>query len=67
MQLTVRNEAAARMSAMLYAELAAGRSVQVALWAARMALYTEEPDGASWYVPALYMRAREDGEAQLLG
>lgn len=66
MQLTVRSEAAAKISAVLYAELAAGRSVQAALGAARMALFTEEPDGASWYLPALYMRSREDGEAWLL-
>lgn len=65
MQLTVRGEAAARLSALLYAELAAGRSVQAALWAARLALFIEEPDGASWYVPALYVRAREDEEVML--
>lgn len=66
MQLTVRSAAAARLTAVLFAELAAGRSLQAALWAARRALYAEEPDGASWYVPALYVRAREDGAARLL-
>ncbi|NNJ11963.1 CHAT domain-containing protein [Chloroflexales bacterium ZM16-3] len=67
MQLTVRQTAANRATRVIYEELAAGRSVQAAVAAARLALYTEEQDRASWYVPALYVRSAEAGEAYLVG
>lgn len=61
MQLTIRQEAAARAAAAIYRAIAAGRSAQQAVALARQALYVEEPDGVSWYVPAVYVRSREAG------
>jgi hypothetical protein len=61
MQLTVRVSAATRAAAAIYAALAAGRSLQEAVAAARQALFVEERDGASWFVPALYLRDRASG------
>ncbi|NTU80758.1 MAG: CHAT domain-containing protein [Chloroflexales bacterium] len=66
MQLTVRQSAANRATGVIYEDLAAGRSLQAAVAAARLALYTGEDSGASWYVPTLYMRARGEGPAQLI-
>lgn len=66
MQLTVRQPAASRASGAIYAALAAGQSVQAAVAQARLALYTVEDDRASWYVPTLYLRARDEGPARLL-
>lgn len=65
MQLTVRVTAATRASAVIYAALAAGRSVQAAVNRVRQALYIEEDDQSSWYVPVLYIRSRETGSAYL--
>jgi CHAT domain len=65
MQLTVRIPAATRASAVIYAALASGRSVQVAVNRARQALYVEEADQSSWYVPVLYICSREAGPAYL--
>lgn len=66
MQLTVRTQAAYRLLAIFYRNLARGRSVQEALSRARHGLYSEEPEGASWYVPVLYVRSREQGPALLI-
>lgn len=59
MQLTVRKTAAYRFLEIFYRNLARGRSVQEALSRGRHGLYAEEGDGASWYVPVLYVRSRE--------
>ncbi|MBP1468312.1 CHAT domain-containing protein [Candidatus Chloroploca sp. M-50] len=59
MQLTVRVTAATRFSEVFYGELARGQSVQAAVAEARRSLYVLESDGASWYVPTLYLRTRE--------
>jgi hypothetical protein len=59
MQLTVRISAATRFAEVFYAELARGRSLQKAVADARRSLYVIESDGASWYVPTLYIRTRE--------
>lgn len=60
MQLTMRMSAATdSIVPTLYQKLAAGWSVQHAVAAARQALYTSEPDGASWYLPAVYLRLQE--------
>ncbi|WP_161569296.1 CHAT domain-containing protein [Candidatus Oscillochloris fontis] len=61
MQFTVRIAAASRMAAVIYQALAEGRSVGAALAFARRALYVEEPERVSWYVPALYVRSRTSG------
>lgn len=61
MQFTVRAYAATRAAAVLYQALAAGRSLQDALALARRALFVEERDRASWFVPALYLRDRASG------
>jgi hypothetical protein len=67
MQLTVRMEAAYRMLQVFYRNVARGRSVQASLGRARHALYKEEGDRASWYVPVLYVRSRERGPAFMVG
>jgi hypothetical protein len=36
-----------------------GRSLQEAVAHGRQVLFTETSDGASWYVPTLYIRSRE--------
>ncbi|EFO81564.1 hypothetical protein OSCT_0580 [Oscillochloris trichoides DG-6] len=61
MQFTVRIAAASRMAAVIYQALAEGRSVGAALAFARRALYVEEAERVSWYVPALYVRSRDSG------
>jgi hypothetical protein len=66
MQLTTRVEAATRASGILYRALAAGRSLQDAVGQARQALFVEERDRASWYLPTLYIRSREVGPAYLM-
>jgi hypothetical protein len=65
MQFTVRAAAASHMAAVIYRALADGRSVGEAVAFARRALYVEEPDRVSWYVPALYLRTRSSGPAYL--
>ncbi|NNJ11776.1 CHAT domain-containing protein [Chloroflexales bacterium ZM16-3] len=65
MQLTVRISAANRATSLIYQALAQGQSVQSALGEARRALYAEEEDNASWYVPTLYIRSRETGPVYL--
>ncbi len=61
MQLSVRAGAASRTGALLYQALAAGRSLQDAVALARRALFVEERDRVSWFVPALYLRDRDGG------
>ena len=65
MQLTVRTGAATRFSEVLYRSLARGESLQRAVVRARQALYVEEQDGASWYVPTVTIRTREPGPLYL--
>jgi hypothetical protein len=66
MQLTVRVEAATRFAGVVYRSLARGDSIQQAVGQARQALYFEEDDGASWYVPTLTIRARDTGPLRLV-
>jgi len=66
MQLTIRVTAATRFVEVFYRAMARGDSVQHAVSQARQALFVEESDGASWYVPSLTIRARDDGLVYLL-
>jgi CHAT domain len=66
MQLTIRIRAAARFSEVFYEEIARGRSLQAAVAEARRSVYTIEEDGASWYVPTLYIRTREQNPVYLV-
>jgi CheY-like chemotaxis protein len=67
MQLTVRIEAATRFAEVFYEELLGkGCSLQEAVARGRQVLFTETPDGASWYVPTLYIRSREPQPVYLL-
>ncbi len=66
MQLTVRAAAANRATSVIYRQLAQGKSVQAAVGAARQALFVEEDNGTSWYVPTLYIRSRDIGPAYLI-
>jgi hypothetical protein len=66
MQYAVRVRAATRASGVMYRALVAGWSVQQAVALARQALYVEEPDRASWYVPVLYVRSQETAPVYLL-
>lgn len=61
MQLTVRVGAALRFAEVLYRAMAHGEPLQRAVSRARQALYVEEPDGASWYVPTLTINSRDAG------
>lgn len=59
MQLTVRNDAATRFAQVFYEQLLhRGHSLQEAVARGRQVLFSETTDGASWYVPTLYIRAR---------
>lgn len=58
MQLAVRATAATRAAAAIYGALAAGHSLEAAAALARRALFVEERDSVSWFVPALYLRGR---------
>jgi DNA-binding NtrC family response regulator len=64
MQFTVSVAAANRFSAVLYRNLAQGESLQMAVAKARQALYVEYRK--SWYVPVVYIRAREVKPVYLL-
>lgn len=66
MQLTVRISAATRFAEVFYEEIARGRSLQAAVASARRSLYVLEGDGASWYVPTLYIRTREQKPVYLV-
>jgi hypothetical protein len=65
MQLAVRAGAATRAAASIYGALAAGASLQQGVAMARRALFVTERDGASWFVPALYLRERSGGAYRL--
>lgn len=65
MQLAVRATAATRAAAAIYGALAEGRSLQAGVAVARRALFVEERDGASWFVPALYLRGPGAGPFSL--
>ena len=56
-QFSVLISAANRFHSFLYRSLARGESVQNAVAKARQALYVEFL--TSWYLPVLYIRARE--------
>jgi hypothetical protein len=66
MQLTVRISAATRFSEVFYEEVARGRSLQAAVAEGRRAVFVDEEDGASWYVPTLYIRTREQRPVYLV-
>jgi hypothetical protein len=67
MQLSVRIDAATRFSEVFYDELLRKRrSLQQAVAEGRQTLYFEEADGASWYVPTLYIRSREQQPVYLV-
>jgi CHAT domain-containing protein len=66
MHLTVRVPAATRFAEIVYRNLARGASLQRAVSLARQALYVEEHDGASWYVPTVMIRTRETGPLHLM-
>jgi CHAT domain len=67
MQLTVRTEAATRFAEVFYEELLGkGCSLQEAVARGRQVLFTEAHDGASWYVPTLYIRSREQEPVYLV-
>jgi hypothetical protein len=63
----VRAAAATRFSEVMYKALARGEPLQRAVVQARQALYVEEADGASWYVPTLTIRASDAGPLFLFG
>jgi len=67
MQLTIRTGAATRFSEVLYRSLAKGDSLQYAVIQARQALYVEEADGVSWFVPTLTIRSQAQGPFYLFG
>ncbi len=66
MQLTVRVSAATRATSVMYRALVAGWSIQQAVALVRQALYVEEQQRASWYVPVLYVRAHDTAPVHLL-
>ncbi len=66
MQFMVRVRAAVRASGVMYRALAAGWSVQRAVSLVRQALYVEEPDRSSWYVPVLYVRSHNTAPVALI-
>jgi hypothetical protein len=67
MQLTVRIASATRFAQIFYDQLLGrGRSLQEAVVRGRHVLFTETRDGASWYVPTLYIRSRDQQPVYLL-
>jgi hypothetical protein len=65
MQQTIRIDAATRASGIIYCAIVEGSSVQDAVSLARQALFVEEDDQLSWYVPTLYIRSRETAPVYL--
>jgi outer membrane protein assembly factor BamB/tetratricopeptide (TPR) repeat protein len=61
MQLRIRVEAALQFNKALYEALAEGKALQKAMAEARRVLFSMSKDNASWYVPTLTLRTREDG------
>jgi CHAT domain-containing protein len=66
MQLTVRADSARRFATVEYRSLARGETLQQAINLARQALFFEEDEGGSWYVPTLMIRARDTGPLYLI-
>jgi len=66
MQLTVQAEAGTRFAGVVYRNLARGVSIQHAVNQARQALFVEDEEGISWYVPTLTIRARDTGPLRLV-
>lgn len=67
MQLAVRTAAATRFVEVFYNSLLAKRrSLQEAVAEGRQTLFFEEPDSASWFVPTLYIRSREQRPIYLI-
>lgn len=67
MQLTVAIPAATRFSQIFYGQLLRKRqSLQDAVARGRQVLFTEASDGASWYVPTLYIRGHDQQPVYLI-
>jgi hypothetical protein len=59
MQYPVRNSAAATFAGAFYTAVAAGRSVDEAVYAGRFALLDPDDLSASWGIPVLYLRSSD--------
>lgn len=67
MQLTVRISAAIRFTEIFYRELLTKKfSLQEAVAQARKRLFVTDTSGASWYVPTLYIRSRDQEPVYLV-
>src|SRR5207245_7759871 len=67
MQLTIRTAVVTNIATpTFYRKLAENKSVQEAVAEMRRALYTAEPEGVSWYIPALYLRQSDQEPFVLL-
>lgn len=67
MQLTTRITAATRFAEVFYDELLSRKkSLQDAVAEGRQTLYFEEDDGASWYVPTIYIRSQQQEPVYIL-
>ena len=66
MQFTMREPAVYTATRVIYEELAAGKSVQAAVAAARLHLWTTEPERSSWYVPTVYTRSGSEQPMRLV-
>ncbi|RRR66937.1 MAG: CHAT domain-containing protein, partial [Candidatus Viridilinea halotolerans] len=65
MQFTVRISAATRAVELLVRDLNGGHSIQASAARMRRALFVEEEDQRSWYVPTLTIRSREIGPLRI--
>lgn len=59
MQLKMPVTSAIQFQRVFYEEIGRGRSLQSAVADARRTLYVIENEGASWHIPTLYIRSRE--------
>src|SRR5215469_16907488 len=59
MQYPVRNSAAAAFARAFYTAIAAGLSVDEAMWAGRFSLLDPQDLSASWGIPVLYLRSSD--------
>lgn len=59
MQLKIPVTSAIEFQRVFYEEIGRARSLQSAVADARRTLYVIESEGASWYIPTLYIRSRE--------
>ena len=67
MQLTIAIPAATRFSQVFYDQLLTKqKSLQEAVARGRQILFAEAADGASWYVPTLYIRGRDQQALYLI-